>query len=229
MTSATGPGAPPQFHVLAKPTGAICNLDCPYCFYLSKESLYPGDGFRMADGVLEAYIGQLLAAHRTSEVTIAWQGGEPMLMGVDFLRRGVEIAERLKQPGVTLSHTIQTNATLITGEWARFFVEHNFLVGVSIDGPRELHDAYRVDNKAKPTFDTATSTPATTSWSPGISSATSCRRSWWSSLPSPSNGRSATPSATHSRSSVASARPCSRATASVRRTGSSSPTTASPG
>lgn len=142
-----------QFHMLAKPTGAICNLDCSYCFFLSKEALYPGDRFRMSDEVLEAYISQLLAAHRSPEVMIAWQGGEPTLMGVDFFRRAVALAERLKRPGVTLVHTVQTNGTLLTEEWAQFFAEHNFLVGLSIDGPRELHDTYRVDKRGKPTFD----------------------------------------------------------------------------
>jgi uncharacterized protein len=146
-------GAPPAFHVLAKPTGAICNLDCAYCFFLTKEALYPGDRFRMSDEVLDEYIGQLLGAHTTPDVTIAWQGGEPTLMGVDFFRRAVAIAERHKRPGVRLEHTIQTNATLLTDEWAAFLAEHRFLVGVSLDGPRHLHDAYRVDKKGRPTFD----------------------------------------------------------------------------
>lgn len=146
-------GAPPYFHVLAKPTGAICNLDCMYCFFLSKEALYPGSRFRMSDEVLEAYIGQLVAAHRTDEITIAWQGGEPTLLGVDFFRRAVEIAERVKRPGTRLLHTIQTNGTLLDDEWGAFFAEHGFLVGLSLDGPREMHDAYRVDKKGRPTFD----------------------------------------------------------------------------
>lgn len=145
--------APPQFHVLAKPTGAICNLDCEYCFFLMKEALYPGDRFRMSDEVLEAYLTQLLDAHQTGEVVIAWQGGEPTLMGLDFFRRAVELAERIKPQGVSLEHTIQTNATLLTEEWAMFLAEHHFLVGVSIDGPRELHDRYRVDKKGRATFD----------------------------------------------------------------------------
>ncbi len=146
-------GAPPAFHMLAKPTGAICNLDCSYCFFLSKEALYPGDKFRMRDDTLETYISQLLEAHSAPEVTIAWQGGEPTLMGLEFFRRVVVVAETLKRPGVRLEHTIQTNGTLLTDDWCRFLHEHNFLVGISIDGPRELHDAYRVDKKGGPTFD----------------------------------------------------------------------------
>jgi uncharacterized protein len=107
----------------------------------------------MADDVLRAYLGQLLEAHEGPEVTIAWQGGEPTLMGVDFFRRAVAIAEEMKRPGVTLEHTIQTNGTLLDDEWAALFAEHRFLVGLSIDGPRALHDAYRVDKKGRPTFD----------------------------------------------------------------------------
>jgi uncharacterized protein len=145
--------APAAFHVLAKPSGPICNLDCSYCFFLSKEALYPGDRFRMTDEVLDAYLRQLLEAHTDPEVTIAWQGGEPTLMGVEFFRRALEIAERYRRPGQVLHHTMQTNATLLTDEWCALLCEHRFLVGVSIDGPRELHDAYRVDKRGSPTFD----------------------------------------------------------------------------
>jgi uncharacterized protein len=145
---------PPAFHLLAKPTGAVCNLDCSYCFFLSKEMLYPGSRFRMADELLETYLRQLIEAHsRVPEVTIAWQGGEPTLMGLDFFRRSVEIANRYLQPGQRAAYTIQTNATLLDEDWAAFFKEHDFLVGVSIDGPRELHDAYRVDKGGKGSFD----------------------------------------------------------------------------
>jgi uncharacterized protein len=147
-------GAPPSFHLLAKPTGAVCNLDCSYCFFLSKEMLYPGSRFRMADELLEEYLRQLIEAHpRVPEVTIAWQGGEPTLMGLDFFRRSVELADRYLRPGQRAAYTIQTNATLLDEEWADFFREHAFLVGVSVDGPRELHDAYRVDKGGKGSFD----------------------------------------------------------------------------
>lgn len=143
---------PPAFHVLAKPSGAICNLDCAYCFFLAKEQLYPGSTFRMADDVLEAYIGQLIAGHTVDHVTIAWQGGEPTLMGLDFFRRAMAIAERHRRPGMRFEHTIQTNGTLLDDEWCGFLKEHGFLVGISIDGPAELHDRYRVDKGGKPTF-----------------------------------------------------------------------------
>jgi serine-type anaerobic sulfatase-maturating enzyme len=142
------------FHLLAKPTGAVCNLDCSYCFFLSKEMLYPGSRFRMAEELLETYVKQLLEAHAgVPEVAIAWQGGEPTLMGVEFFRRSVELAQSYLQPGQRAAYTIQTNATLLDEEWATFFRENDFLVGVSIDGPRELHDTYRVNKGGKGSFD----------------------------------------------------------------------------
>jgi uncharacterized protein len=146
-------GAPPAFHLLAKPTGATCNLDCAYCFFLSKEMLYPGSRFRMADALLEEYIRQLLAAHRVPEVYVAWQGGEPTLMGVEFFKRSIEYVEKHRRPGVRVLHTIQTNGTLIDDEWAAFFKQHDFLVGISIDGPRPLHDTYRADKGGQGTFE----------------------------------------------------------------------------
>ncbi len=144
---------PPAFHLLAKPTGPICNLDCEYCFFLSKEMLYPGDRFRMADEMLETYLKQLLEAHRTPEVTVAWQGGEPTMMGLDFFKRSVELVERHRRPWQTVDYTIQTNGTLLHEPWARFFKENAFLVGLSVDGPRQLHDAYRVDPRGVGSFD----------------------------------------------------------------------------
>ena len=153
-TLLTNPDAPPAFHLLAKPTGAICNLDCEYCFFLSKEMLYPGSRFRMADDLLETYLRQLIEAHaRSPEVTVAWQGGEPTMMGLDFFRRSVKLAEKHRMPHQRIAYTIQTNATLIDEEWAAFFKENGFLVGVSIDGPKEIHDTYRVDKGGKGSFD----------------------------------------------------------------------------
>ena len=144
---------PPRIHVLAKPTGAICNLACKYCFFLDKEMLYPGSNFHMSNEVLENFIRQLIAAHRSPQVTVAWQGGEPTLMGIDFYRRAVELQKKYGKPGMTFENTMQTNGTLLDDEWCRFFKENNFLIGISIDGPRELHDAYRVDKNGEGTFD----------------------------------------------------------------------------
>jgi len=142
------------FHLMAKPTGAICNLDCDYCFFLSKEQLYPGSPFRMPEAVLEAYLAGLLDAHRgMDEVVVAFQGGEPTMMGLEFFRHVVEIERRLAEPGQVVLNTLQTNGTLIDDEWATFLSEHGFLVGVSIDGPASMHDAYRHDKGGKPTFD----------------------------------------------------------------------------
>ena len=97
---------------------------------------------------------QLIEAHAgVPEVAIAWQGGEPTLMGVDFFRRSVELAEIYLQPGQRAAYTIQTNGTLLDEEWAAFFTDNDFLVGISIDGPRELHDTYRVNKGGKGSFD----------------------------------------------------------------------------
>jgi uncharacterized protein len=144
----------PSFHLLAKPTGAVCNLDCAYCFFLSKEMLYPGSRFRMADELLDEYLRQLIEAHAGApEVAIAWQGGEPTLMGIDFFRRAVEAARGLLPPGQRATFGIQTNGTLLDEEWAAFFKQNDFLVGISIDGPRDIHDTYRVNKGGRGTFD----------------------------------------------------------------------------
>jgi uncharacterized protein len=143
----------PRFHLLAKPTGAICNLDCAYCFFLDKELLYPGGRFHMSDEVLENYIRQLIESHGGGRVTVAWQGGEPTLMGLDFFKRAVELQEKYRKPGMTFANTMQTNGTLLDDAWCEFFKQHDFLLGISIDGPRELHDHYRVDKRGRPTFD----------------------------------------------------------------------------
>jgi uncharacterized protein len=140
-------------HILAKPTGAICNLACAYCFFLDKELLYEGDRFRMPEDMLETYILQLIEMHRIPQVTVAWQGGEPTLMGIDFFRRAMDLERRHGKPGMTFLNTMQTNGTLLTDEWCEFLAEHDFLIGISIDGPRQLHDAYRVDKRGEGSFD----------------------------------------------------------------------------
>lgn len=147
------PKAPRSFHLLSKPTGAICNLNCSYCFFLSKEQLYPDSPFRMTDQLLETYIRQLLESHRDQEVTVAWQGGEPTMMRLPFFARSVELVQKHKRPDQRIEYTIQTNGTLLDDEWGAFLKEQDFLVGISIDGPREIHDTYRVDKGGKPTFD----------------------------------------------------------------------------
>ena len=141
------------FHIMAKPTGSACNLNCDYCFFLKKEKLYPGSSFRMSDEVHESYIRQLLEAHQVSQVTVAWQGGEPTLMGLDFFRRSVELQKKYAKPGTRIENTFQTNGILLNDEWCQFFHENTFLIGLSLDGPKELHDAYRKDKRGHGTFE----------------------------------------------------------------------------
>ncbi|NJD59442.1 MAG: anaerobic sulfatase maturase [Anaerolineae bacterium] len=145
--------SPPRFQVLAKPTGAACNLACSYCFFLDKELLYPGSSFRMSAEVLERYIEQLIAAHRSSEVTISWQGGEPTLMGLDFFRRAVALQDKYRRPGMTFENTLQTNGTLLDDEWCEFFRANNYLIGISLDGPPHIHNVFRVDRGGAATYD----------------------------------------------------------------------------
>jgi uncharacterized protein len=142
-----------SFHILAKPIGPICNLDCKYCFYLEKESLYPQvSKWAMQDDVLDSYICQYIEAHDSPEVQFAWQGGEPTLLGVDYFRKLVDIQKKYAN-GKRILNAFQTNGVLLNDEWAAFFKANVFLIGISIDGPRELHDTYRVDKGGQPTFD----------------------------------------------------------------------------
>lgn len=138
---------------MLKPTGATCNLDCKYCFFLAKEKLYPNSHFRMEETLLEEYIRQYIASQSTPEVTFAWQGGEPTLMGLDFFRLAVRLQQKHCPPGRRVQNVLQTNGTRLDDNWGQFLRQHNFLVGISIDGPPKLHNAYRVDKRGGPTFD----------------------------------------------------------------------------
>ena len=150
QTPITDAGRP--FHLLTKPVGPICNLDCKYCFYLEKEKLYPGETeWRMSDAVLTEYIRQYIRSQPTAEIHFAWQGGEPTLLGVDFFRKVVALQHQFAD-GKTVANAIQTNGTLLDNEWCEFLAANKFLVGLSIDGPAELHDRYRVDKRQQPTF-----------------------------------------------------------------------------
>ncbi len=141
------------FHIMAKPAGAICNLKCRYCFFLEKEALYPGSKFRMSDEVLEAYVRQVIESSTIRQPTIAWQGGEPTLMGLEFFRKSIEFEKKYLKPGMTVQNTIQTNGILLDEKWCEFLHQHQFLVGLSLDGPKELHDTYRRDKAGRPVFD----------------------------------------------------------------------------
>ena len=144
---------PQAFHILAKPAGAACNLGCQYCFFLSKSNLYSRDPPMMDLPLLELYIRQLMESSPGPEVHLAWQGGEPTLRGLDFYRRSVQLADQYRKPHQRVVHTIQTNGTLIDAQWAAFFKENNYLVGLSVDGPRDLHNAYRVNKLNEGSFD----------------------------------------------------------------------------
>jgi serine-type anaerobic sulfatase-maturating enzyme len=141
-----------SFSLMAKPMGAICNLNCKYCFYTPKKELYPNMPLGMSDEVLENYTRQYIEAMKIPEITFAWQGGEPTLMGVEFFKKAIKYQEKYKKPGTRIYNTIQTNGILLDDEWCEFFRENNFLVGISIDGPQEHHDVYRKDKKGNPTF-----------------------------------------------------------------------------
>lgn len=146
-------------HVIAKPIGPICNLRCAYCFYLQKEELYPeGERWKMSDATLEAYVRQYIEAQpeAVEEIDFAFQGGEPTLMGLDFFRRVVELQAKHTPPGKRVQNALQTNGVLLDDHWCEFLSEHDFLVGLSIDGPANLHDKYRRDKQNRGTFDRVT-------------------------------------------------------------------------
>lgn len=147
------PGTVQSFHLMTKPRGAICNLDCKYCYFLSKERLYPNSDFRMSETLLEEYTRQYIHAQNVPEVTFAWQGGEPTLMGLDFYKQAVGYQQKHKKVGMRIYNALQTNAVTLDDDWCEFFARNDFLIGVSVDGPQHLHDAYRVDKGGAPTFD----------------------------------------------------------------------------
>ncbi len=147
--------APRPFHVTIKPRGPVCNLACDYCYYLEKVDLYPGSGFCMSDAVLEAFTRQYIEAQPGPEVVFGWQGGEPLLMGLDFFRQALALQKRHQRAGTRLVNTLQTNGTLLDDAWATFLRTHDFLVGLSLDGPRAMHDAYRRDRGEGGSFDRA--------------------------------------------------------------------------
>lgn len=148
------PRVPRTFHIMTKPIGPICNLDCTYCFYLEKEKLYPGShDFKMTDATLENYVRQYIAQQDSAEISFAWQGGEPTLMGLDFFKRVVELQAKHCPPGKRVSNALQTNGTLLDEDWCAFFKQHGFLIGLSVDGPKELHDRYRVNKGGRGTHD----------------------------------------------------------------------------
>ncbi len=142
-----------EFQIFAKPIGPICNLNCDYCYYLEKEHLYPKvESFRMKDNILETYIVQHIEATTEQVIQFSWHGGEPTLLGVDYFRKIVELQQKHKPPNKQIINGIQTNGTLIDEEWSQFFAEAHFAVGLSLDGPQKMHDAYRVTKNHQSAF-----------------------------------------------------------------------------
>ena len=143
-----------RFHAMAKPIGPACNLDCSYCYYLSKAGLLEiNNGAHISDELLEEYIKQYIEANNFNEVVFSWQGGEPTLLGLDFFKKVVALEKKYAGPHKRIENDLQTNGTLLNDEWCRFLKENNFLVGLSIDGPKELHDYYRKDKNGNGSFD----------------------------------------------------------------------------
>jgi uncharacterized protein len=142
-----------NFYIMAKPVGPICNLNCTYCYYLHKKTLF-GDkeSWRMTVAVLERFIRQYIQYQQEPTVHFSWQGGEPTLLGLDYFKKIVHYQKIHCPPTKQITNSIQTNGTLLDDAWCQFLRQNNFLVGLSIDGPEDLHDAYRKDRKQRPTF-----------------------------------------------------------------------------
>lgn len=145
--------APRSFHVMTKPIGPLCNLDCTYCFYLEKEKLFPREeNYKMSDEVLEQYVRKYIQSQRTPEISFAWQGGEPTMMGLDFFRKVVAL-QRQFAGGRTVHNSFQTNGINLDAAWCEFFVREKFLIGLSLDGPELIHNRYRVDKGGAGSFE----------------------------------------------------------------------------
>ncbi len=138
---------------MAKPIGPVCNLACKYCFYLEKQNLFPdNEKYRMTDETLEIFVKNYIETNPAQEINFAWQGGEPTLMGIDFFKKAVELQKQYSD-GRKISNAFQTNGIVLDDEWCEFLAENHFLIGISIDGPPEINDAFRVDREGKPTTD----------------------------------------------------------------------------
>jgi len=140
-------------HVVAKPIGPVCNLNCEYCFYLEKKALFgPGTQYRIPDNVLSAFITKYISSQSTPVVEFVWQGGEPTLLGLEFFKKVIELQKPFAKRK-TITNSLQTNGTLLTDNWCAFLKKHNFMVGISLDGPKDIHDRYRKDRKGSGTFE----------------------------------------------------------------------------
>ena len=143
-----------EFQVFVKPTGPICNMDCRYCYYLKKEHLFPeGESFRMPDEILEEYIVQHIEASPETVIRFSWHGGEPTILGLDYFRRIIELQRKHQPPDRRIANGIQTNGILLDDDWCRFFAKEGFAVGLSLDGPQEMHDRFRVTKDGGPSHE----------------------------------------------------------------------------
>lgn len=143
---------PRSFTTLIKPGGSACNLACKYCYYLEKAELYGGRQPIMDPELLELYIKQYIEAVEHDVVEFCWHGGEPLMLGLDYFKRALKL-QRKHSRGKRINNSLQTNGTLLDENWCRFFSDNGFLVGLSIDGPKDIHDAHRVNRGGRPTFD----------------------------------------------------------------------------
>ena len=143
-----------RMHAMIKATGPVCNLNCDYCYYLSKSDLLTTDsGWRMSDATLENFIRQYIEQQNARQIVFSWQGGEPSSMGLGFFRKVVALQKKYAPPHARIENDLQTNGTLLNDEWCEFLREHSFLVGLSIDGPRAIHDGYRKYADGRGSFD----------------------------------------------------------------------------
>lgn len=149
--------SPTPFHIMSKPIGPRCNIDCNYCYYLEKEKLFPAEKkFRMPLDILDSYIRQLIENSVEAgmrEVPFVWQGGEPTMLGIEFFKSIVKLQQKYAPSGIKVTNALQTNGILLDDAWGAFFKENGFLVGISIDGPKKIHDWYRIDRSGRPTFE----------------------------------------------------------------------------
>lgn len=143
---------PRSFTTMVKPGGSACNLACTYCYYLEKARLYGGIEPLMSPDLLETYIRQFIEACESDTVEFCWHGGEPLMWGIDYFKRAMKL-QRKYAAGKQIRNSLQTNGTLINEAWCAFLAENEFLVGLSLDGPRDIHNAHRLNRGGRPTFD----------------------------------------------------------------------------
>lgn len=140
------------FTVMVKAVGSVCNLACSHCYYLPKAQLFPESNFRMSEDLLEEFTQQYIAAQHVPEVTFIWQGGEPTIYGIDFYQKAIDYQRKYARTGLQIRNSLQTNGTLLTKEWAQFFKQHHFLVGISIDGSEDIHNHFRRYPDGRPSY-----------------------------------------------------------------------------